>query len=136
MPSSATGTVTFSVGGTTLCTATLPALSCTANNAPVGADTVTATYSGDTTFAPQTTTTTLTITKATPSFTEAAAPASIVYGSQDTLSNSGLPAGATGTVTFSSGGSTLCVATIPTTSCQTATNAGRGHVPGHRDLLG
>ena len=53
------------------------------------------------TFAPQSTTTTLTITKATPTFTEAAAPSSIVYGSQDTLSDSGLPAGATGTVTFS-----------------------------------
>ena len=90
-PSSATGSVTFSIGGTTLCTATLPTLSCTATNAPVGADTVTATYSGDSNFAPQTTTTTLTITKATPTFTEAAAPSSIVYGSQDTLSDSGLP---------------------------------------------
>jgi hypothetical protein len=129
LPSSATGTVTFSVGGTTLCTATLPALSCTATNAPVGTDTVTATYSGDPTFAPQSTTTTLTITKATPTFAEAAAPASIVYGSQDTLSNSGLPAGATGTVTFASGGSTLCVATIPATSCQTASTLAAGSYP-------
>ncbi len=129
LPSSATGTVTFSIGGTTLCPATLPSLNCTASNAPVGADTVTATYSGDTNFAPQTTTTALTITKATPSFTEAAAPASIVYGSQDTLSDSGLPAGATGTVTFSSGGSTLCVASIPRTSCQTAATLAAGTYP-------
>ena len=121
LPSSATGTVTFTIGGTTLCTATLPALSCTASNAPVGTNTVTATYSGDSNFAPQTATTTLTITKATPSFTEAAAPASIVYGAQDTLSVAGFPGGATGTVTFTSGGSTLCIASLPATGCQTAT---------------
>jgi hypothetical protein len=129
LPSSATGTVTFTIGGTTLCTATLPTLSCTATNAPVGSDTVTASYSGDSNFTPQTTTTTLTITKATPTFTEAAAPSSIVYGSQDTLSDSGLPAGATGTVTFASGGTTLCVATIPAASCQTATTLGAGTYP-------
>ena len=129
LPSTATGTVTFSIGGTTLCTATLSALSCSATNAPVGSDTVTATYSGDSNFAPQTTTTPLTITKATPSFTEAAAPASIVYGSQDTLSVSGLPGGATGTVTFASSGSTLCVATLSTTSCQTASSLAAGTYP-------
>jgi hypothetical protein len=129
LPSSATGTVTFSIGGTTLCTATLPALSCAASNAPVGSDTVTATYSGDTNFSSQTTTTPLTISKASPSFTEAAAPTSIVYGSQDTLSVSGLPGAATGTVTFTSGGSTLCTTTLPTVSCQTATTLAGGTYP-------
>jgi hypothetical protein len=129
LPSSTTGTVTFSIGGTTLCTATLPALSCTATNAPVGTDTVSAVYSGDSNFATQTTTTTLTITKATPTFTEAAAPSSIVYGSQDTLSDSGLPGGATGTVTFTSGGSTLCTLTLPAATCQTATSLVAGAYP-------
>ena len=129
LPASATGTVTFSIGGTTMCTATLPALSCSATTAPVGSDTVTATYSGDRNFAPQTTTTPLTITKATPSFTESAAPATIVFGSQDTLSASGLPAGATGTVTFASGGSTLCVTTLPATNCQTASTLAAGTYP-------
>ena len=129
LPASATGTVTFSIGGTTMCTATLPALSCSATTAPVGSDTVTATYSGDSNFAPQTTTTPLTITKATPSFTESAAPATIVFGSQDTLSASGLPAGATGTVTFASGGSTLCVTTLPATNCQTASTLAAGTYP-------
>jgi Bacterial Ig-like domain (group 3) len=126
LPSLATGTVTFTIGATTLCTATLPAVSCSATNAPVGTHTVTASYSGDSTFAAQTTTTTVTIVKATPTFTEAASPPSIPYGTQDTLSASGLPAGATGTVTFSSGGSTLCIATIPATSCQTATTLAAG----------
>ena len=129
LPASATGTVTFSIGGTTMCTATLPALSCSATTAPVGSDTVTATYSGDSNFAPQTTTTPLTITKATPSFTESAAPATIVFGAQDTLSASGLPAGATGTVTFASGGSTLCVTTLPATNCQTASTLAAGTYP-------
>ena len=71
----------------------------------------------------------MTIVKATPTFSEAAAPSSIPFGTQDTLSDSGLPAGATGTVTFSSGGSTLCVATIPTLSCQTATSLSAGTYP-------
>ena len=129
LPSTATGTVTFSIGGTTLCTALLPALSCSASNASVGSDTVTATYSGDTNFASQTTTTSLTITKATPSLTEAAAPASIVFGAQDTLSVAGLPVGATGTVTFSSGGFTLCIASLSSTSCQTASTLAAGTYP-------
>jgi Bacterial Ig-like domain (group 3) len=129
LPSSATGSVTFTTGTTTLCTATLPASSCSATNAPAGTDTVTAAYSGGSNFAAQSTTTTLTITKATPAMTEATAPASIAYGAQDTLSTSGLPGGATGTVTFTSGGSTLCTATLPTTSCQTATTLAVGTYP-------
>ncbi len=129
LPSSATGSVTFSIGGTPLCTATLPALSCTATTAPVGSDTVTAAYSGDANFLPQTTTTPLIITRATPTFTEAAAPSSIVFGSQDTLSDAGLPVGATGTVTFSSGGVTLCVATIPASSCLTSSTLAGGTYP-------
>ena len=59
-----TGTVTFTIGATTLCTT--PALvsttaNCSATNAPVGLDTVTATYNGDTNFNTNTGTTTLTV---------------------------------------------------------------------------
>ena len=61
--------------------------------------------------------------------TETASPASIGYGSQDTLSEAGLPAGATGTVTFTSGGSTLCTALLPATSCQTSATLGAGTYP-------
>ncbi len=55
------GTVTFSVGGTNLCTATLPPTaadlaggsgSCTSSNTPLGMGTVTATYGEDAFFSP------------------------------------------------------------------------------------
>lgn len=65
-----TGTVSFSVGATALCTT--PALtpasgqsatgSCSAADTPTGADTVTATYSGDGTFAPSSGTSSLVVT--------------------------------------------------------------------------
>jgi hypothetical protein len=48
LPPGATGTVTFTSGGKVLCTATLPATSCTTTAAfPPGAYPVTATYSGN-----------------------------------------------------------------------------------------
>lgn len=48
-----TGTVSFTTGSTSLCTATLSggAGSCTATNAPVGSDSITGTYSGDSSHA-------------------------------------------------------------------------------------
>ncbi len=122
LPSSASGTVVFTTGATTLCSAVLPALACTAATAPTGTEAVTASYSGDTSFAPQTATTSVTITKANAGFAESAAPASIEFGTADTLSASGLPANATGTVTFAAGGATLCIATLSVTNCLTSTS--------------
>ena len=121
LPGDATGTVTFASGGSTLCTATIPVLSCqTATTLAAGTYAVTATYSGDGNYNGTTATgASFTVTKADTSFTKLAAPASVPYGTPDTLSVSGLPAGATGTVTFSSGSTTLCVATLPAASCAT-----------------
>lgn len=68
-----TGTVTFSVGATTLCTTESLAGgsgSCSASNAPVGNDTVTATYSGDANFASSAGTASLTV-DAAPAITSA-----------------------------------------------------------------
>ncbi len=63
-----TGSVVFTIGATTLCTATLSSGSgnCTASNAPVGnAQTVTATYSGDSAYSGSTDASkTLTVAKA------------------------------------------------------------------------
>ena len=58
-----TGTVAFTTGSTSLCTATLSSGtgSCSASNAPAGTDTVTGTYSGDSTHAASSGTATLTV---------------------------------------------------------------------------
>jgi hypothetical protein len=128
LPGDATGTVTFTSGGATLCAATLPATSCTTSTALVpGVRNVTATYSGDANYNGSTATgASFTVVMANTTITESASPADITFGSQDTLSVSGLPGDATGTVTFTSGGATLCTATLPATSCTTATSLGVG----------
>jgi Bacterial Ig-like domain (group 3) len=59
-----TGTITFTTGSTSLCTAVLSggAAACGATNAPVGTDTVTAKYSGGNGYASSSGTATLTVT--------------------------------------------------------------------------
>jgi Bacterial Ig-like domain (group 3) len=61
-----TGTITFTTGTTTLCTAVLSGdvAACGATNAPVGTDTVTGTYSGGDGYATSSGTATLTVTTA------------------------------------------------------------------------
>jgi hypothetical protein len=51
---------------------------------------------------------------------------SIDNATSATLAESGLPSGATGTVTFTSGSTTLCTVTLPATSCMTATTLAPG----------
>jgi Bacterial Ig-like domain (group 3)/Putative Ig domain len=125
LPSAATGTVTFASGATTLCTATLPAKTCSTSTTltPGTYSNVTGSYSGNTTYAGTTSTNTvsLTVNKVVTSMSITVSPATITYGSVATLSESGLPSAATGTVTFASGATTLCTATLPATSCTTST---------------
>jgi hypothetical protein len=89
-----TGSITFDVGSTSLCTSSLSAGSgsCTASNAPVGADIVTASYSGDSTFASSTDTMPLTVDE-TPTITAQAPPLAGVTGQnyQYTFAGSGFP---------------------------------------------
>ncbi len=131
LPADATGTVTFTSGGNTLCVATLPAVSCqTSTSLAAGTYPVTATYSGCSDYHGGVATgATFTVTQADPSMTESASPATISYGTQDTLSASGLPGDATGTVTFSSHGSALCTLTLPATNCETAATLAPGVYP-------
>ncbi len=127
LPSGATGTVVYASGGSTLCTALLPQTTCdTAASLAAGTYPVTATYSGDLDDAGSTASTALTVGLAATSFTAAASPTSITYGDSDSLSATGLPGAATGSVTFASGGSTLCVASLPTTTCGTSASLGAG----------
>jgi hypothetical protein len=126
LPSNAAGHVTFTSGGSTLCTTgTVSAGSATCTTAELTPATypVTATYSGDSNYLGSTATTSFTITQASTSFTASANPTSTAYGNTVGLSVSGLPSGATGTVTFTSGGSTLCTAgsiSLGTAACSTA----------------
>jgi hypothetical protein len=120
LPEFATGTVTFSDSTSVLCTATLPATSCQAPALlPPGSYPVTATYPGDENVAAATATTSFQVVKGTVTITATADPTSIRVDAQTTLSVSGLPSGATGTVTFAALGAVLCTATLPETSCAT-----------------
>ncbi|MCW2601428.1 MAG: hypothetical protein JWM02_3257 [Frankiales bacterium] len=130
VPTAASGTVTFTSGATTLCTATLPATSCsTSTSLALGTYPVTATYSGDANHAGAAATTSFTVDKAVTSITAAAASPAVTYGSSDSLAAIGVPSGATGTVTFTSGGNTLCTVTLPATSCSTPTTLAVGTYP-------
>jgi len=129
LPAGATGTVTFASGSTTLCTITLPATSCTTSpTLPIGS------YSGfsgvftdtDGIYANSTSTNALSLnvsvaaTVFSTTVNGSSTSATITHGSTATLAESGLPAGATGTVTFASGSTTLCTITLPATSCTTS----------------
>ena len=121
-----TGTVTFTAGSTVLCSATLTAAtaSCPATTAPVGSDTVTATYSGDTDYSGSTGTVTETIGRAAGTVGIAASPAGTTFGQTVTYSAAVTgTAGAavpTGTVRFSIRSLVLCTATLSagSGSCQ------------------
>ena len=128
MPASATGTVSFQVGPTTLCTTSLPVLSCdTPSSLIPGGYNVTATYSGDSNYESATAPTSFTVQKsAAYSMTAGASPSSTPYGNVVVLSASGFPGNATGSVTFTSGGSTLCTANLPSPSCHTSAALGGG----------
>jgi GH25 family lysozyme M1 (1,4-beta-N-acetylmuramidase) len=71
----------------------------------------------------------LTLTPAPTSFTitvNDSSSATITSGNTATLAETGLPAGATGTVTFTSGETVLCTITLPSTNCPTQTSLGAG----------
>jgi hypothetical protein len=126
LPAAARGTVTFRLGSTTLCTATLPATSCTTSpTLPAGNYAITATYAGDSTHAGSTATTNLRVTAAT-AFTASASPSTVDFGEKSTLTENGLPGAARGTVTFRSGSTTLCTVTLPATSCTTSLTLPKG----------
>ena len=130
VPDNADGTITFTAGGQTLCTATLPDTSCQTDQGLAVADyAVTATFSGDDNYLTATAETSFTIVKADVAIAAHVKAGSVAFGTAQTLSVTGLPDGATGTVTFSSGGKTLCTATLPATSCDTSATLPAGTYP-------
>lgn len=110
------GTVTFTIGTTDICTATLSAGSgsCTSTQAPLGTDSVTGTYTGDSSFAASSagTTevvgTTATVVSVNPSTATAG---QVVTYSVAVVSGSGSGT-PTGTVAITIGSTAICTATL------------------------
>jgi hypothetical protein len=122
LPNGATGTVTFTYGAIALGTPTLANGTATVSTSslPVGADTITATYNGDTNNGPQSTSLIQTVNKTTPPITATTSGPSTSGGSVTITTN--LPPGTTGTVTVTSGGVTLGSGPVnPTTGTVTIT---------------
>jgi len=112
LPSNVTGTVTFTTGSTTLGTSAVTSGISTlvTSTLPLGADLITATYSGDGNFNSSVSTVTQTVAKATPVVTVSTSGAS-TFGQSVNITAS-VPVGPTGTITITSGGVTLGSGTI------------------------
>ena len=119
------GSVSFSVGATTLCSAALSAgrASCVASNAPVSSnDTVTASYSGSATYATSTGTTTLSVTPADP-----AAPAGATAWASAASGPNGVASATSGNIAASgSGYGSLTVASYGSNPTGTSVSHGTG----------
>jgi hypothetical protein len=130
IPADATGTVSFSSGTATLCTATLPTHACeTSSTLAAASYDVTASYEGDTNYAGASAGTSFTIIRSATAMTALASPDTTPYGSPVSLSIAGLPGDATGTITFTSGTTTLCTTSLPALSCEPTTTTGVGAYP-------
>lgn len=112
LSANATGTVTFKNGATVIGTGTVTnkVATVTTSTLPAGSDTITATYSGDTNYNTATASLVQTVSKATPTVTVATSGPSN-YGSPVTITAT-ITTGATGVITFTSGGVTLGTGTI------------------------
>ncbi len=107
LPTDVTGTVTFANGTTSLGTSPVTNGVATLTTAvlPAGSDLIKATYNGDTNNSTATASLTQTVNKTTPAITVTTSGPSTA-GSPVTITTT-LPVGTTGTVTFTSGGTTL-----------------------------
>ena len=105
-PSTATGTVAFTVGSTALCTATLTggAGTCTATNAPGGSDTVTGTYSGDSNDGASSGTASLTVNAVGSSTTVSCSPTPVQAGYSTTCTATVAGTSPSGAVSWSTAG--------------------------------
>ncbi len=107
-PPVVTGTITFTSGGVTLGSGTIVngTVSITTTALTPPSDVITATYSGDGNYNPATGTTTQTVGKANLTTTLTSSVNPSLPGSSVTFTDT-LPSNATGTVTFTSGSTTL-----------------------------
>jgi hypothetical protein len=125
-PSTATGTVTFADGGTTLGTATISDGSATYSTSTltVGSHSTTASYGGDINDSGSTSTIlTQTVSDASTAVALASSESTAAFGSQVTFTATVTPATATGTVTFADSSTTLGSGTISSGSATYSTSA-------------
>ncbi len=104
---------------------------CQDSTLPAGTHAISATYSGDTDYATSSGSLSpeQSVQPAPTSFSVTAnstSSVSIPFGTTATLAESGLPTGATGTVTFTSGSTPLCSFSLPSTSCTTSSTLPAG----------
>lgn len=122
LPSSVTGSVTFTSGSTILGTSTLAngIAAVSTSSLPGGSNTITATYSGDANDGTTAASIVQTVNKNTPPITVTTSGPS-TFGGSVTITTT-LPPGTTGTVTITSGGATLGSGQVnPTTGTVTVT---------------
>lgn len=112
LPPSINGTVTFTSGSTVLGSSTIVngVATLTTSSLPLGSDPITATFAGDTNNNGSVATLTQTISKNSPSLIVSTSGPS-TYGSPVTIT-AGVPPGANGTITLTSGGVTLGSGTV------------------------
>ncbi|AXC09436.1 Multicopper oxidase [Acidisarcina polymorpha] len=135
-----TGTVTFQNGATTLGTGTLNSAgvaTLTTTALPIGGNSITAVYSGDSSFAASTATAVaITITAAATTTTLTASPTSVQFGANVTLTATVTAPAGTGTlagsVTFLNGSTTL--ATVPLNAAGVATFSTTALPPGSASI--
>ncbi len=107
-----TGSVVFAIGAAELCSGTLThgTASCQASYPTPGKYTVTATYAGDDSFYGSFGLLSWTVTTIPTALTLAGSPSAVPQGTAATVTASIAPAAATGTVTFTQGGTVICAA--------------------------
>jgi hypothetical protein len=132
LPTSATGTATFTSGSTNLGTSTLTGGSASVNSStlPAGSNPITATYNGDANNNTATANLNQTVNKLTPTLTLASSanPSSV---NQSVTFTATLPSSVTGTVTFTSGSTTLGTSPVSSNSASISTST----LPGGADLI-
>ena len=134
VPPGTTGTVTVTSGGVTLGSGTVSPTGTvtitTTTPLPTGSDTITASYGGDTNNNPNTGSTTQTVNKTSPTSTLTSSQNPSTVGAPVTFTDT-LPTGVTGTVTFTSGGTTIGTGTV-TNGVATVTTSS---LPGGSDSI-
>ncbi|WP_035348106.1 Ig-like domain repeat protein [Edaphobacter aggregans] len=126
LPPGVTGTVTITTGGTTIGTGNVSAagtVTVTTSTLPVGTNPITASYGGDSNNNPATGSTTQTVSKVAPAISVASSLNPSTYGQSVTFTATFSSSTATGTITFSDGGTVLGIAAISGGSAAISTSA-------------